>query len=45
LSDSQAFDPQVGRGDGAGPSRPPMARHPRDAEVIPKARIINCPTY
>ena len=45
LSDSQAFDPQVGRGDGAGPSRPPMARHPRDAEVIPKARIINCPTH
>ncbi|GAA4030332.1 error-prone DNA polymerase [Sphingomonas rosea] len=45
LSDSQHFDPQVGRGDGAGPSRPPMARHPRDAEVIPKARVINCPTY
>lgn len=45
LSDSLAFDPQVGRGDGAGPSRPPMARHPRDAEVIPKARVINCPTY
>jgi len=45
LSDSQAFDPQVGRGDGAGPSRPPMARHPREAEVIPKARIINCPTH
>ncbi|GAA4024703.1 error-prone DNA polymerase [Sphingomonas swuensis] len=45
LSDSQSFDPQVGRGDGAGPSRPPMARHPREAEIIPKARVINCPTH
>jgi error-prone DNA polymerase len=45
LNDGQALDPQVGRGDGGGPSRPPMARHPRDAEVIPKARVINCPTY
>jgi error-prone DNA polymerase len=45
LSDSQSFDPQVGRGDGAGPSRPPMARHPRAVEVIPKARVIDCPTH
>jgi error-prone DNA polymerase len=45
LNDGQALDPRVGRGDGAGPSRPPMARHPREAEVIPKARVINCPTY
>jgi error-prone DNA polymerase len=45
LNDGQALDPQVGRGDGAGPSRPPMARHPREAEVIPKARVINCPTH
>lgn len=45
LSDSQALDPGLGRGDGAGPSRPPMARHPREAEVIPKARVINCPTH
>ncbi|WP_300973124.1 error-prone DNA polymerase [Sphingomonas sp. LHG3406-1] len=45
LSDGQALDPRVGRGDGAGPSRPPMARHPREAEIIPKARIINCPTH
>ena len=43
--DGQTLDPRVGRGDGAGPSRPPMARHPREAEVIPKARVINCPTY
>ena len=45
LSDGQALDPGLGRGDGAGPSRPPMARHPREAEVIPKARVINCPTH
>jgi error-prone DNA polymerase len=45
LNDGQTLDPRVGRGDGAGPSRPPMARHPREAEVIPKARVINCPTY
>jgi error-prone DNA polymerase len=45
LSDGQALDPDLGRGDGGGASRPPMARHPREAEVIPKARIINCPTY
>nr|WP_314446130.1 error-prone DNA polymerase [uncultured Sphingomonas sp.] len=45
LNDGQTLDPRVGRGDGAGPSRPPMARHPRQAEVIPKARVINCPTY
>ncbi|UUR07122.1 error-prone DNA polymerase [Sphingomonas glaciei] len=44
LNDGQTLDPRVGRGDGAGPSRPPMARHPRDAEVIPKARVIDCPT-
>ncbi|URD60337.1 error-prone DNA polymerase [Sphingomonas sp. KRR8] len=44
LSDAQPFDPQLGRGDGAGPARPPMARHPREAEVIPKARVIDCPT-
>ncbi len=45
LNDGQTLDPRVGRGDGAGPSRPPMARHPRDAEVIPKARVIDCPTH
>lgn len=45
LNDGQTLDPRVGRGDGAGPSRPPMARHPRETEVIPKARVINCPTY
>ena len=45
LSDGQTLDPDLGRGDGGGASRPPMARHPREAEVIPKARVINCPTY
>jgi error-prone DNA polymerase len=40
-----AFDPQLGRGDGAGPARPPMARHPREVSAIPKARVINCPTH
>jgi error-prone DNA polymerase len=45
LNDGQTLDPRVGRGDGAGPSRPPMARHPREAEIIPKARVINCPTH
>ncbi len=45
LSDGIALDPHLGRGDGGGQSRPPMARHPRDAEVIPKARVIDCPTY
>ena len=45
LNDGEALDPRVGRGDGAGPSRPPMARHPRNAEVIPEARVINCPTH
>jgi len=45
LSDAQALDPQLGRGDGAGPARSPMKGHPRDAQVIPKARVINCPTH
>jgi error-prone DNA polymerase len=45
LSEGHALDPQLGRGDGAGPSRPPMRSHPREAEVIPKARVINCPTH
>jgi error-prone DNA polymerase len=45
LSDAQAFEPQLGRGDGAGPARPPMARHPREVDAIPKARVINCPTH
>jgi error-prone DNA polymerase len=45
LADGTALDPQLGRGDGGGASRPPLARHPREAEVIPKARVINCPTY
>jgi error-prone DNA polymerase len=45
LADGNALDPQLGRGDGGGASRPPLARHPREAEVIPKARVINCPTY
>jgi error-prone DNA polymerase len=45
LADGTALDPQLGRGDGGGASRPPMGRHPREAEVIPKARVINCPTY
>ncbi|WP_114227615.1 MULTISPECIES: error-prone DNA polymerase [Sphingomonas] len=45
LSDAQALDPQLGRGDGAGPARPPMRGHPRDARIIPDARVINCPTH
>jgi error-prone DNA polymerase len=45
LADGNALDPQLGRGDGGGASRPPLARHPRETEVIPKARVINCPTY
>jgi error-prone DNA polymerase len=44
ISDA-ALDPQLGRGDGAGPARPPMARHPREVSAIPKARVINCPTH
>ena len=44
LSDGAALDPHLGRGDGGGASRPPMARHPRDAEIIPKARVIDCQT-
>jgi error-prone DNA polymerase len=45
LADGNALDPQLGRGDGGGASRPPLVRHPRETEVIPKARVINCPTY
>jgi len=44
LSDA-TLDPQLGRGDGAGPARPPLARHPREVAAIPKARVINCPTH
>ena len=45
LNDGEALDPRVGRGDGAGPNSPAEARPPRNAEVIPKARVINCPTH
>jgi hypothetical protein len=40
----ETLDPQLSPGDGGGP-RPRSGGHPRDAQVIPKPRTIDCPTF
>jgi error-prone DNA polymerase len=40
----ETLDPQLSPGDGGGP-RPQTRGHPRDAQVIPKPRTIDCPTF
>ncbi len=41
---NETLDPQLAPGDGGGP-RPRSGGHPRDAQVIPKPRTIDCPTF